>query len=40
VIEQQTTIEHRGRGKKEQPKVGPKGERVGTNESKNTEDTE
>jgi hypothetical protein len=31
-----TTIEHQGRCEKEQPKVGPKGERVGTNESKDT----
>ena len=35
-----TTIEHGGRCEKEQPKVGPKGERVGTSESKHTEDTE
>jgi len=34
-----TTIEHGGRCEKEQPKVGPKGERVGTSESKHTEDT-
>jgi glycosyltransferase involved in cell wall biosynthesis len=34
-----TTIEHRGRGEKEQPQVGPKGERVGTSESKDTEST-
>ena len=32
-----TTIEHGGRCEKEQPKVGPKGERVGTSESKDTE---
>jgi hypothetical protein len=35
-----TTIKHRGRGEKEQPKVGPKGEGVGTSESKHTEITE
>jgi hypothetical protein len=35
-----TTIEHGGRCEKEQPKVGPKGERVGTSESKDTESTE
>ena len=35
-----TTIEHGGRCEKEQPKVGPKGERVGTSESKDTENTE
>jgi len=34
-----TTIEHGGRCEKEQPKVGPKGERVGTSESKGTEST-
>jgi len=28
-----TTIEHGGRCEKEQPKVGPKGEGVGTTES-------
>jgi hypothetical protein len=28
-----STIERRGRCEKEQPKVGPKGERVGMNES-------
>ena len=33
-----TTIEHRGRGEIEQPKVGPKGEGVGTIESKSTEE--
>jgi glycosyltransferase involved in cell wall biosynthesis len=32
-----TTIEHWGRCEKEQSKVGPKGEGVGTNESKDTE---
>jgi glycosyltransferase involved in cell wall biosynthesis len=32
------TIEHLGRCEKEQPKVGPKGEGVGTSESKCTED--
>ena len=32
------TTEHRGRCEMEQPKVGPKGERVGTIESKNTEE--
>ena len=35
-----TTIEHGGRCEKEQPKVGPKGEGVGTSESKDTECTE
>ena len=35
-----TTIEHGGRCENEQPKVGPKGERVGTSESKDTESTE
>ena len=35
-----TTIEHWGRGEMEQPKVGPKGEGVGTTESKDTENTE
>lgn len=35
-----TTIEHGGRCEKEQPKVGPKGEGVGTSESKDTESTE
>ena len=34
-----TTIEHGGLCEKEQPKVGPKGERVGTSESKGTEST-
>jgi hypothetical protein len=34
-----TTIEHGGRREKDQPKVGPKGERVGTSESKDTEST-
>ena len=34
------TTEHRGRCEMEQPKVGPKGERVGTIESKNTEGTQ
>jgi len=33
-----TTIEHGGKCEKEQPKVGPKGERVGTIESKGTEE--
>jgi len=33
-----TTIEHRGRGKIEQPKVGLKGERVDTFESKSTQE--
>ena len=33
-----TTIEQRGRGEIEQPKVGPKGEGVGTIESKSTEE--
>jgi hypothetical protein len=32
--------EHWGGCEKEQPKVGPKGEEVGTNESKDTESTE
>jgi glycosyltransferase involved in cell wall biosynthesis len=32
------TIEHRGRCEKEQPQVGPKGERAGALESKSTED--
>lgn len=32
-----TTIEHRGRGEKEQPQVGPKGVGVGTTDSKSTE---
>jgi poly(glycerol-phosphate) alpha-glucosyltransferase len=35
-----TTIEHLGRCEKEQPKVGPKGEGVGSTESKDTENTE
>jgi len=35
-----TTIEHWGGCEKEQPKVGPKGEEVGTRESKDTESTE
>jgi glycosyltransferase involved in cell wall biosynthesis len=35
-----TTIEHGGRCEKEQPEVGPKGEGVGTSESKDTEITE
>jgi glycosyltransferase involved in cell wall biosynthesis len=35
-----TTIEHRGWRDKEQPQVGPKGERVGASESKDTEVTE
>ena len=35
-----TTIERRGRGEKEQPEVGPKGEWVGSSESKDTESTE
>jgi peptidoglycan/LPS O-acetylase OafA/YrhL len=35
-----TTIERGGRCEKEQPKVGPKGEGVGTSESKDTENTE
>jgi hypothetical protein len=35
-----TTIEHRGSCEKEQPKVGLKGEGVGTSESKDTESTE
>jgi poly(glycerol-phosphate) alpha-glucosyltransferase len=35
-----TTIEHLGRCEKEQPKVGPKGEGVGSTESKDTESTE
>jgi hypothetical protein len=35
-----TTIEHWGECEKEQPKVGPKGEEVGTSESKDTESTE
>jgi glycosyltransferase involved in cell wall biosynthesis len=35
-----TTIEHLGRCEKEQPKVGPKGEGVGSTESKDTERTE
>jgi peptidoglycan/LPS O-acetylase OafA/YrhL len=35
-----TTIERGGRCEKEQPKVGPKGEGVGTSESKDTECTE
>jgi hypothetical protein len=35
-----TTIEHLGGFEKEQPKVGPKGEEVGTSESKDTESTE
>jgi len=35
-----TTIEHGGRCEKEQPEVGPKGEGVGTSESKDTESTE
>ena len=35
-----TTIEHGGRCEKEQPKVGPKGEGVGTSESKDTDCTE
>jgi len=34
----ENTTEHRGRCEMEQPKVGPKGERVGTIESKNTEE--
>jgi len=34
------TTEHRGRCEMEQPKVGPKGERVGTIESKNTAGTQ
>jgi glycosyltransferase involved in cell wall biosynthesis len=34
------TTENRGRCEMEQPKVGPKGERVGTIESKNTEGTQ
>ena len=33
-----TTIEHGGRCEKEQPKVGPKGEGVGANESNDTID--
>ena len=32
-----TTIEHGGRCEKEQPKVGPKGEGVGTTESNDTD---
>ena len=35
-----TTIEHGGRCEKEQPKVDPKGEGVGTSESNDTESTE
>ena len=35
-----TTIEHLGGCEKEQPKVGPKGEEVGTSESKDTESAE
>jgi hypothetical protein len=35
-----TTIEHLGRCEKEQPQVGPKGERAGAIESKDTECTE
>ena len=35
-----TTIEHGGRCEKEQPEFGPKGEGVGTSESKDTESTE
>jgi hypothetical protein len=35
-----TTIERRGRGEKEQPEVGPKGEWVGSSESKDIESTE
>jgi GT2 family glycosyltransferase len=35
-----TTIERQGGREKEQPKVGPKGEGVGTTESKDTESTE
>ncbi len=38
--EELTTIERQGGLEKEQPQVGPKGEGVGTNESKITEDTE
>ena len=36
----ESTIEHGGRCEKEQPKVGPKGEGVGTTESMDTEDQE
>jgi hypothetical protein len=36
----ESTIEHGGRCENEQLKVGPKGEGVGTTESKNTESTE
>jgi hypothetical protein len=32
-----TTIEHGGRCEKEQPKVGPKGEGMGTTESNDTD---
>ncbi len=39
-VEELTTIEHWGRGESEQPKVGSKGEGVGTTESKSTEDME
>ncbi len=39
-VEELTTIERQGGLEKEQPQVGPKGEGVGTNESKITEDTE
>jgi hypothetical protein len=35
-----TTIKQLGGCEKEQPKVGPKGEEVGTSESKDTESTE
>ncbi len=35
-----TTIEDRGGCEKEQPKVGPKGEGVGTSKSKDTVSTE
>jgi hypothetical protein len=35
-----TTIEHQGRCEKEQPKVGPKGEGVGTSELKDTKSKE
>ena len=38
--EELTTIERQGWLEKEQPQVGPKGEGVGTTESKSTEDTE
>jgi len=39
-VEELTTIERQGGLEKEQPQVGPKGEGVGTTESKITEDTE